>query len=334
MSPQRPLEPMLARQVEQIPPARSRTGGWRYEPKWDGYRALVIADANGGVALLSRRGRSWRAFPEIVSAARAFLPPDTVLDGEIVCWSPSGRLDFGALQARNLTSGATADQLARETPAHLIAFDILHSGGTDLTGRPLSERRQALEGLFTEIPGTCPLALGLHTDDETTGREWFSTLAAVGVEGIVAKPTTSTYRPGDRSHWVKVKHYATAEAIVGGVTGSLGKPAELLVGRQMSPDGEFRVVGRTVPLQARDAAAVAERLKPADGDHPWPDVLLHSWSGGAGTATEYVKVDPKLVVEIRVDVATQADRWRHGLRFLRIRTDVEPSEVPWDLDTN
>jgi ATP-dependent DNA ligase len=187
-----PVEPMLARQVEALP----RTGkGLRFEPKWDGFRAIATVDRDRGVNLDSRRGKSLKlGFPDVVAALFTRTPADTILDGELVRWADDGRLDFGALQRRNHTTIATAAKLAADEPCHFIVFDLLRDQGTDLTDQPLSDRRAALEALFAEIPGTSPLQLGLHTDDLATAREWFDGLAAVGVEGIVVKPASSRYR--------------------------------------------------------------------------------------------------------------------------------------------
>jgi ATP-dependent DNA ligase len=303
----------------------------RFEPKWDGFRAIARVDRDRGVNLDSRRGKSLKlGFPDVVAALFTRIPADSILDGELVRWAEDGRLDFGALQRRNHTTLATAAKLAADEPCHFIVFDLLRVQGVDLTETPLSDRRAALEALFAEIPGTSPLQLGLHTEDLAVAREWFDGFAAVGVEGIVIKPATSKYWPGERG-WDKVKHYTSTEAIIGGVVGTLDRPEQLLLGRYDSDTGEFRVIGRTVPLHVDQAADIAVVLAPAMKTHPWPDELPGGWNSG-GKTTEYVKVDPTVVVEVRVDVAAQAGRWRHGLRYLRLRPDIDPAAVPLDMD--
>ncbi len=323
---------MLARQVDRLP-AGSSAAGMLFEPKWDGFRALAMVDRTGGVDLVSRRGTSLaRGFPEVVSAVHSSLPADTVVDGEIVRWSTDGRLDFGALQHRNTTGRAAVGQLAAAEPCHLICFDVLRVAGRELVHEPLTRRRRALEELFADVPGASALALGLQTDQLDVARAWFDDLAQVGVEGIVIKPATSRYRPGDRSVWRKVKHYTSTEVLIGGVTGAIDRPRELIVGRYAARSGELIVAGRTVPLHTADSAAIGAVLTPAQADHPWPEMLPGGWSSG-GRPTDYTRVVPTVVAEVRVDVATHGDRWRHGLRFLRLRPDLDPSGVPTDLDT-
>jgi hypothetical protein len=129
-----------------------------------------------------------------------------------------------------------------------------------------------------------------------------------------------------------VKHYTSTETIIGGITGTLKAPAELQLGRYDSQTGELRLIRRTVPLHPAQAAEVAAAITPAGEDHPWPDTLPGGWGAGGGKDTEYVKVDPTVVVEVRVDVAAQAGRWRHGLRYLRLRTDLDTAAVPLDMD--
>ena len=328
------VEPMLAKLVERIPPPGACPGGCLYEPKWDGFRAIAQVDEHGGVSLASRRSRVMTlAFPDVRSAVAAELPAGTTVDGEIVRWSAEGHLDFQALQRRS-HAGRYAAELARAEPCHYILFDLLERDGQDLRHRPLAARRAALEDLLVDLPGTSALTLGLQTRDPDQAREWFDSFAAAGIEGLVIKAGDHPYRPGVRGWW-KVKHYATTEAIVGGVTGTLARPRELLLGRYLSETGELMLVGRSAGLDDRAAAAVSAVLQPVDQGHPWPQQLPPSWTSsiyGRREPTEYVRVVPDVVVEVRVDVATDGHRWRHALRFLRLRPDVPPDEVPRDLD--
>jgi ATP-dependent DNA ligase len=327
------IEPMAARLVDRLPAPGSIGRRLLYEPKWDGFRAIAHVDEHGSVSLTSRRSKLMRsAFPDIIRAVSERLPPGTTVDGEIVRWSSDGRLDFEALQRRN-RAGRGALELARTEPCHYVVFDLLERDGRDLLGAPLSARRAALEELFAGIPGTSPLNIGLQTDDVELAREWFESLAAVGIEGLVIKIAEQPYRPGSRGWW-KVKHYATTEAIIGGITGTLDRPQELILGRHSSQTGELDVAGRTTRLDDRAAAEVAAALTVAGGNHPWPDELPPSWTGsmyGRREPAPYLRVVPNIVVEARVDVATQGQRWRHPLRFLRLRPDLEPGDVPSDL---
>jgi ATP-dependent DNA ligase len=130
-----------------------------------------------------------------------------------------------------------------------------------------------------------------------------------------------------------VKHYTSTEVVIGGVTGSLEHPRELIVGRYVAKTGELIVAGRTVPLHTAESAAVAAAVRPAGAGHPWPELLPGGWNS-AGRPAEYIRVEPAVIAEIRVDVATHGERWRHGLRFLRLRPELDPAAVPTDLDVH
>ena len=318
---------MLARTVGEIPEPAACAGGCRYEPKWDGFRCIAAVDGDGGVTLTSRRDRPMdTAFPDVRSAVGDYVPVRTVVDGEIVRWS-AGRLDFEALQRRNRAGRARARELATAEPCHYVLFDVLEDDGKDVSGRPLADRRARLEEIFTGIMQPSPITLSPQTDDVTEAREWFADLAVVGIEGLVVKAASGRYRPGTRG-WLRVKRHDTTEAIIGGVTGTLTAPQDLILGRYASASGELRVAGRTTALGAAAAAELAPLLHPAGDEHPWPDRLAVGWH----TTGEYVRVRPDVVVEVRVDVARDADRWRHPLRFMRVRTDLSPGDVPTDLD--
>ncbi|MFB4279542.1 RNA ligase family protein [Nonomuraea sp. MTCD27] len=321
-----PIEPMLATSVDSFPPGRP--GTWAFEPKLDGFRALAIIDSDRGVHVQSRRGaRLNETFPEVTWAAFEHLPAGSVLDGEIVRWSPSGRLDFSSLHRRNVAGHRRAAALARVEPVHFAAFDLLRLCGRDVTGLPLSERRALLETLFASIPAAGVLALGMQTLDEAEARAWFDSLHTVGVEGLVIKPARSTYDGGARG-WLKLKRRASADAVVGGFVGSPRRPSGLLLGRYDA--GRFRMVGRTTQLSAQAAAEVAPLLTPAHDGHPWPATLPPGWVSspyGQREPLDYTRVRPDLVVEILIDTATDAGRHRHPVRYLRPRTDVDPAHV-------
>jgi ATP-dependent DNA ligase len=174
----------------------------------------------------------------------------------------------------------------------------------------------------------------MQTGDLEVAGLWFDQLAAVGVEGIVAKRAREPYRPGARS-WVKIKHYATTEAIVGGVTGPIDRPESLVLGRIHRSDGQLHIAGRSTELHPAAAEQIAAAITPAGAEHPWPAQLPPSWHDR--TARDYRRVIPNLVVEIRVDIATShtnngPSNWRHRLRLVRVRTDLTPDHVPQDLN--
>lgn len=327
-------EPMLARLTGQLPGQDACPGGCLYEPKWDGFRAITRVDERGESTVCSRRSKSLSAaFPEIVEATARALPASTTVDGEIVRWSSEGRLDFAALQ-RRLHAGRGAKQLARAEPCHYVIFDLLKLRGADLRDRPLSERRAALEQLLAGAAATSALALGLQTRDVGQAREWFDSLAAVGIEGLIVKAAGQPYRSGGRE-WLKVKHYTTTEVIIGGLTGTMARPQGLIVGRYRSGTGELMVVGRSTILSGVAAAEVAAVVKSAGEAHPWPEVLPPGWTSniyGNREPTRYTRVIPDVVLEVRVDVATDRHRWRHPVRYLRLRPDLTVDDVPPDLE--
>jgi ATP-dependent DNA ligase len=315
------VEPMVAKSTDRLPDAE----GLRFEVKLDGYRALAKIDDRGAVQLISRRGtRLDEAFPEIVGALYAYLPAGTMLDGEVVRWSPSGRLDFSALQ-RRYANRRRAMTLAKAEPCHYATFDVLESPKHgDLRRTKLSTRRQILERLMGQVPSGTPLALVMQTDDPDTAQLWCSTLGKAGCEGIVIKPADSFYVPGSRGGWRKFKTRNTEEAIVGGVTGRLRHPETLILGRY-STEGRLLMVGRTIRLSDRLAAEIGALLTRAGADHPWPAELALAWRGGP---TRYIRVDPDVVVEVNADVAVDAGRWRHAVRYQRPRLDLAPADVP------
>ncbi|MFI8308071.1 ATP-dependent DNA ligase [Streptomyces sp. NPDC085927] len=309
-------EPMLAASV----PDPALLPGWAGEPKWDGFRALVCVDA-GRVALRSRRGTEMAAsFPEVVAGA-VQLPDATALDGELVVWDAAGRLAFERLQNRLARRGAGAARAAEEWPAHFVAFDLLRLSGTDTTSWPYRRRRAALESVFAARRLSAPWALCPSTTEADVVREWL-TWAAVGMEGVVFKRLDAPYRPSVRG-WQKYKVRETSEAIVGAVTGPLGAPRTLLLGRY-DTDGRLQYVGRTTTLARTAGAVVAGLLVPGRRGHPWTG---WSFSAGWGSQGELVVtlVGPELVME--VDVARDAaGRWHHPARWHRTRPDLSPTD--------
>jgi ATP-dependent DNA ligase len=297
--------------------------GYAAEPKWDGYRAQLAVHAGGRVLLRSRQGTDMTgSFPEIRTAALAQLPPDTGLDGELVVWE-SGRLAFERLQQRLARRGAGAAEAAGRWPAHYVAFDLVHAGA-DLTGWPYERRRSALEALFADRGVTGPLTLCPSTTDPAVAREWLAWTAA-GLEGLCFKRLNEPYRPA-RS-WLKYKVRVTTEAVVGAVTGPLTAPRTLLLGRYDTA-GRLQYAGRSTTLSQSAGRALADRLTPPEGAHPW-----EGWTFSAGWGTQRTLdvhlVQPDVVVEVAVDVARDAaGRWRHPARPHRVRTDVDVTQVP------
>lgn len=326
---QSPVKPMLARTVDHIPPPQSCPGGCVYEPKFDGFRAVAIVAETGAVTLWSRRRtRLGDAFPEIVAAVRDQLAPGTVVDGEVVRWGTDGRLDFGALQRRHV-AGRRRAELARTEPCHYVVFDVLESDGADLRPRPLRERRAVLEALLGGVPESARVVMTPQTADAEEAALWFDALAGQGVEGLVVKDADGPYQEGRRG-WRKMKRRITTKAIVGGVTGTRQAPESLILGRY-DEDGRLRVVARTAPLPPDARARLAEVLRPAEQDHPWPAELPAGFAGGlygSHPPIRYVRTEPEVVVEFSADAAVERGRWRHAVRFVRIRPDLDAEQSP------
>ncbi len=322
---------MAATAVDRVPEEKACSGGCRYEPKFDGFRCVARVDDDGGVQLWSRRlKRLDGAFPEVVSAVAATLPPGTVVDGEIVRWGTDGRLDFSALQRRHVRRRA---DLPIAEPCHYVVFDVLEAGGVDHRPAPLASRRAELERLLAGLPGTSRIVLCPQLRDVGEARLWFEILVAQGVEGLVVKAAAAPYKEGRRGWW-KVKHRTTTEAIIGGVTGTLEQPQTLLLGRYTT-GSTLRVVAHTTPLSPRARTALTGTLSRAGEEHPWPEPLPAGWAGGLPSTRDpihYTRVAPTTVVEISVDAATEHGRWRHAARFVRPRPDLTPGDVPRDLN--
>jgi ATP-dependent DNA ligase len=317
-----PVAVALAKPARSIPPESALPGGCLYEPKWDGYRLVVVREGSS-TRLWSRQGRELTPlFPEIVAAAVAQVPAGTVVDGEVVIWN-GARLDFGLLQLRMATPAGRIGALVTANPASYVAFDLLAAGGVDLRGAPLTRRRAALEDLAGRWAP--PLQLSPATSDRAEARRWFDDFRPAGVEGLVAKGAGTRYVPG-RREWLKVKSWESTELLVGGVIGPIERPSQLVGGRHR--DGELVVVGRTSPLTPRQAAELAAVLVPAGDDHPWPDRIGTGRFGGGRLAVPLTRVDPAVVVEVSADAALQAGVFRHPLRYVRVRPDLRPEDLP------
>jgi ATP-dependent DNA ligase len=316
-----PVDFELAQAVEALPGEKVLPGGSRYEPKWDGFRAGAVV-RDGKVRLWSRNGKEFTdKFPDVVGALEAQLRVDCVLDGELVVWADE-RLDFDALQRRMVNTAATVRRrLGVEEPASFVAFDVLAVDGVDIRNMRWSIRRRRLESLAENWRP--PLQLSPATADIAEAREWMEVFRAAGVEGLVVKGASSRYVAG-RS-WVKYKTRETVEVIAGGVIGPLKQPEVLIAGRYRG--SELVQVGRTVPLSPEQSAALGAVLRKAKRDHPWPDEIGTGRWGGKSGKVALTKVDPVVVVEVSADAALQAGQWRHPLRMVRIRAEMQPEDV-------
>jgi ATP-dependent DNA ligase len=317
---------MLAKPTDHLPAERVLPGGCQYEPKWDGYRALLGVDMDGYARIRSRRGADiTRSFPDIAGPALEQLPPGTLLDGELVVWGGE-EFDFSQLQ-RRIASPARAASLARAKPASFMVFDILSLRGTDLMDEQLRVRRRRLQGLVTDLAP--PLQITPATKDRAVAQNWLRDYAdaAVGVEGLVIKGLGTRYHPGTRG-WLKLRASESAEALVGAIGGTLRAPERLILGLYDGA-GQLIVVGATGPLKPGQQREIATLLEPMGGEHPWPvDVPM----GGAEIwaherARPVVRVTPNLVVEIEANSTWANQHWRHAVKLIRSRPDLSPEEI-------
>lgn len=309
---------MLAKPAATLAAVGSLPGGTVYEPKWDGYRA-ILERTSAGCRVWSRNGVDLAAgFPEIVQAAREQLDSGTVVDGELVVWR-DGRLDFGALAPRLAYRGH------RRPPEDLpsvsfLAFDVLAVGDVDMRTEPLRDRRAVLKqlaGLWRP-----PLQLTPQTADRAEAERWLEEYAAaeVGVEGLLAKGAGQRYLPGQRG-WVKFRIHNTREATVGAVIGRVDQPVRLILGLRDAA-GTLRVAGATHPLSSRESAELAAVLVGTD-DHPWPAELSTRQLGRFSREPVVIaRVIPTVIVEVEADTAFEHGRWRHLTRYRRLRLDL------------
>jgi ATP-dependent DNA ligase len=326
-----PLKPMLAKAQPQVPeqPAGAEPV-WLYEPKWDGFRCLVFRDGDE-VVLGSRNLRPLdRYFPEVLTAVRTELPPRVVLDGELVVPRERDgriRLDWDALSARIHPAASRITLLSEQTPAQVIAFDCLALGDDDLTGRPLTERRAALETVFEASPAGGSVHLSIATTDAGTASSWFRTFEGAGLDGVVAKRLAGPYRPDVRD-MLKVKHHRTADCVVVGYRKhkSIEGVGSLLLG--LYNGDRLRMVGGASAFSAPVRRELLDRLQPYRvGAGVTAAGEKNRWN--AREDTSFVPLRPELVVEVEYD-QMEGDRLRHAGRVLRWRTDKAPGQCGYD----
>src|SRR5215469_6430084 len=199
---------MLAKRLDQLP----ADGHWVFEPKWDGFRALVFRD--GDEFLIQSRDEKPlnRYFPELLEPLGSALPARCVLDGEIVIVK-GGSLDFDALQLRLHPAASRVNLLSRQTPSSLVFFDLLCLGDWDLRSEPFQNRRRQLELLISSA--SPPFHLTPATSDRRVASDWFSRFEGAGLDGVMAKSIAGTYEPNKRV-MLKVKHERDCDCVVAG----------------------------------------------------------------------------------------------------------------------
>lgn len=337
-----PVLPMLAKRVGELPAGES----WIFEPKWDGFRALVFRDGDE-ILIQSRDEKSLnRYFPELIEPLRSQLLVRCVLDGEIVV-AKNGALDFDALQLRIHPAASRVKLLSREIPASIVFFDLLSEGNRDLRAMPFQDRRRILESLLSSAAP--PIHLTPATSESSIAADWFRRFEGAGLDGVIAKPVSGTYEPNKRV-MLKVKHERECDCVVAGFRwhkkGVRAAVGSLLLGL-FDNTGTLQHVGVCASFTDKKRRELVEFLTPyrknALAAHPWKHWAKDApeggeaerrmpgaqsrWSGGKDLSWEPLR--PELVVEVAYD-HMQGNRFRHTAQFRRWRTDKKPSDCTYD----
>jgi ATP-dependent DNA ligase len=336
-----PVLPILAKRVAELP----ADGDWIFEPKWDGFRALVFRDGNE-ILIQSRDEKPLdRYFPELHEPLRSVLPPRCVLDGEIVIVKNDG-LDFDALQLRLHPAASRVKLLSGQIPASVVFFDLLCLGERDLRGETFQTRRRELESLLSLAPP--PIHLTPATPDRSIAADWFRRFEGAGLDGVMAKSTAGTYESNKRV-MLKVKHERDCDCVVAGFRwykkGDRTLIGSLLLGL-FDDAGALQHVGVCASFSAKKRLELAKFLEPYRKDalsaHPWKawagseiatDGGIKRMPGGQsrwsqGKDLSWEPLRPELVVEVAYE-HMQGSRFRHMSQFRRWRTDKKPSDCTY-----
>ncbi|MCZ4517592.1 ATP-dependent DNA ligase [Rhodococcus ruber] len=324
-----PVAPMLAKAAKVVP-AQPEDGPpvWSYEPKWDGFRAIVFRDGDE-VVLGSRGGKDLaRYFPELVEAVKAELPEKIVVDGEIVVpreKNGSTRLDWESLSERIHPAASRVTMLAEKTPAQFIGFDLLAVGDEDLTSEPFSTRRtRLLDAVGTGGP-SCFVTSA--TDDAAVAEDWFERFEGAGLDGVVAKKLDGLYLPNKRE-MIKIKHARTADCVLIGyrIHKSGNGIGSLLLGLYDGDD--LRMIGGASAFTDKRRLELLEELEPLRlGEDVTYDGEATRWN--SSNDRNWIPVRIERVIEVAYDQMEGA-RLRHVARFLRWRPDREPRSCAYD----
>lgn len=335
-----PILPMLAKRVDELP----REGSWIFEPKWDGFRALIFRDGDE-VLIQSRDEKSLnRYFPELIGPFLEQTAERCVLDGEIVI-ARNGALDFDALQLRIHPAASRVRLLAKQTPVSFVAFDLLCEGSHNLREKPFEQRRARLEELLKSAEP--PLHITPATRDRSVAADWFRRFEGAGLDGVVAKPSDGAYEPNKRV-MLKIKHERDCDCVVAGFRWYKNAKDEavgsLLLGL-FNGSGTLQHVGVCASFTRDKRRELLDFLTPfrknALRDHPWASWAegdpasdgeqrmpggQSRWSQGKDLSWEPLR--PELVVEVSYE-HMQGSRFRHMAHFRRWRTDKKPSDCTY-----
>jgi len=330
---------MLAKRVEELPPGDD----WIFEPKWDGFRALIFRDKDE-ILIQSRDEKPLnRYFPELPPSLQEALPARCVLDGEIVIVKDN-ELDFDLLQLRLHPAASRVNLLSKQTPASVVFFDLLCEGERDLRNEPFQVRRQQLESLLSRTKP--PIHLTPATQDRDLAADWFRRFEGAGLDGVVAKQVSGTYEPNKRV-MLKVKHERECDCVVAGFRwhkkGDRTLVGSLLLGLY-DDAGALQHVGVCASFSTAKRKELVDFLAPYREDavvsHPWKHWADHGgdeevkrmpggqsrWSQGKDLSWELLR--PELVVEVAYD-HMQGDRFRHTAQFRRWRSDKKPTDCTY-----
>lgn len=334
-----PLLPMLAKRVDELPSGDD----WIFEPKWDGFRALIFRD-NDEIFIQSRDEKPLnRYFPEVEEALRSALPSRCVLDGEIVIVQ-DGELDFDSLQLRLHPAASRVKLLSKQIPASVVFFDLLCEEKRDLRNEPFQARRRELESMLASAAP--PIHLTPATQDRELASDWFQRFEGAGLDGVVAKQGSGIYEPNKRV-MLKVKHERDCDCVVAGFRwhkkGDRTLVGSLLLGL-FDDAGALQHVGVCASFSTAKRKELVDFLAPYRKDalasHPWGHWADHEgneepkrmpggqsrWSQGKDLSWEPLR--PELVVEVAYD-HMQGDRFRHTAQFRRWRFDKKPTECTY-----
>ncbi len=332
---------MLAKRVAELPEGDT----WIFEPKWDGFRALIFRDRDE-IQIQSRDAKPLnRYFPELLAPLLAQLPPRCVLDGEIVI-ARNGGLDFESLQLRLHPAASRVKLLSQQTPASIVLFDLLSDGDRDLQSQPFEQRRQHLEKLLADV--VPPIHLTPATRDPNLASDWFRRFEGAGLDGVIAKPISAIYEP-DKRVMLKIKHERDCDCVVAGFRwykkGDRTLVGSLLLGL-FDDSSALQHVGVCASFSDAKRRELTEFVAPYRTDalvnHPWS-----AWAGQApanaetehrmpggqsrwsqGKDLSWEPLRPELVVEVAYE-HMQGARFRHMAHFRRWRMDKSPRDCTY-----